>query len=253
LEDKYKPLYFFNDTDEKNKKLFGEKGTRLLEMTKQGSRVPTGFIVTSAMCLLFYDNQEKLLQFLMGEIQAAMRKLEKISGKIFGDSENPLLVSVDSSPPVPIHGIIDNILNLGMNDSTVLGLIKQKYDQHAVLESYLRFVNSFSTIVLGINVDIFKEIKEDQQKIHNKLLNRKQDQYFLLIQKTKSLIKEQYNIDFPNDPYKQLELAISAIFKSWMRNRAVEYRRQYRITKEIADGTAIIVSEMVFDNIVKDN
>ena len=81
MTDKYKPLYFFNDTDEKNKKLFGEKGTRLLEMTKQGSDVPTGFIVTSAMCLLFYDNQEKLLQFLMGEIQAAIRKLEKISGK----------------------------------------------------------------------------------------------------------------------------------------------------------------------------
>jgi pyruvate,orthophosphate dikinase len=248
LEDKYKPIYFFNDTDEKNKKLFGEKGTRLLEMTRQGSRVPTGFIVTSAMCLLFYDNQEKLLQFLMGEIQAAIRKLEQISGKIFGDSENPLFVSVDSSPPVPIHGIIENILNLGMNDSTVLGLIKQKYDQHVVLESYLRFVNSFSTIVLGINVDIL-----DQQKLHNKLLNGKQDQYLLLINKMKSLIKEQYNIDFPNDPYKQLELAISAIFKSWMRSRAVEYRRQYGITKEIADGTAIIVSEMVFDNIGKDN
>jgi pyruvate,orthophosphate dikinase len=248
LEDKYKPIYFFNDTDEKNKKLFGEKGTRLLEMTRQGSRVPTGFIVTSAMCLLFYDNQEKLLQFLMGEIQAAIRKLEQISGKIFGDSENPLFVSVDSSPPVPIHGIIENILNLGMNDSTVLGLIKQKYDQHVVLESYLRFVNSFSTIVLGINVDIL-----DQQKLHNKLLNGKQDQYLLLINKMKSLIKEQYNIDFPNDPYKQLELAISAIFKSWMRSRAVEYRRQYGITKEIADGTAIIVSEMVFDNIGKDS
>ena len=226
MEDKYKPLYFFNDTDEKNKKLFGEKGTRLLEMTKKGSHVPTGFIVTSAMCLLFSDNHEKLLQFLMGEIQAAIRKLEQVSGKIFGDSENPLFVSVDSSPPVPIHGIIENILNLGMNDSTVLGLIKKKYDQHAVLESYLRFVNSFSNIVLGINVDIFKEIKEDQQKLHNKLLNGKQqDQYLLLINKMKSLIKEQYNIDFPNDPYKQLELAISAIFKSWMRNRAVEYRR----------------------------
>ena len=254
MEDKYKPIYFFNDTDEKNKKLFGEKGTRLLEMTRQGSRVPTGFIVTSAMCLLFYDNQEKLLQFLMGEIQAAIRKLEQVSGKIFGDSENPLFVSVDSSTPVPIHGIIENILNLGMNDSTVLGLIKKKYDQHAVLESYLRFVNSFSTIVLGINVDIFKEIKEDQQKLHNKFLNGKQqDQYLLLINKMKSLIKEQYNIDFPNDPYKQLELAISAIFKSWMRNRAVEYRRQYGITKEIADGTAIIVSEIIYDNIGKDN
>jgi pyruvate, orthophosphate dikinase len=146
LEDKYKPIYFFNDTDEQNKKLFGEKGTRLLEMTRQGSRVPTGFIVTSAMCLLFYDNQENLLQFLMGEIQAAIRKLEQVSEKIFGDSENPLFVSVDSSPPVPIQGIIENILNLGMNDSTVLGLIKQKYHQHAVLESYLRFVNSFSTL-----------------------------------------------------------------------------------------------------------
>ncbi len=251
MEDKYKPLYFFNDTDEKNKKLFGEKGTRLLEMTKQGSHVPTGFIVTSAMCLLFYDNQEKLLQFLMGEIQAAIRKLEKISGKIFGDSENPLFLSVDSSPVVPIHGIIDNILNLGINDSTVLGLIKQKYDQLAVLKSYLKFVNSFSTIVLGINVDIFKEIKEEQQKIHHNLLNGKQDQYLLLIKKMKSLIKEQYNIDFPNDPYRQLELAISAIFKSWMRNRAVEYRREYGITKEIADGTAIIVCEIVFDYIGK--
>ncbi|HYY71696.1 MAG TPA: hypothetical protein VE595_04730 [Nitrososphaeraceae archaeon] len=81
MEDRYKPLYFFNDTDEKNKKLFGEKGTRLLEMTKKGSHVPTGFIVTSAMCLLFSDNHEKLLQFLMGEIQAAIRKLEKISEK----------------------------------------------------------------------------------------------------------------------------------------------------------------------------
>lgn len=146
MEDKYKPIYFFNDTDEKNKKLFGEKGTSLLEMTRQGSRVPTGFIVTSAMCLLFYDNQEKLLQFLMGEIQAAIRKLEQVSWKIFGDSENQLFVSVDSSPPVPIPGIIENILNLGMNDSTVLGLIKQKYDQHAVLESYLRFVNSFQLL-----------------------------------------------------------------------------------------------------------
>ena len=222
-------------------------------MTRQGSRVPTGFIVTSAMCLLFYDNQEKLLQFLMGEIQAAIRKLEQISGKIFGDSENPLFVSVDSSPPVPIHGIIENILNLGMNDSTVLGLIKQKYDQHTIWESYLGFVNYFSTIVLGTSVDIFKEIKEDQQEIHHNLLNGKQDQYLLLIKKMKSLIKEQYNIDFPNDPYKQLELAISAIFKSWMRNRAVEYRRQYGITKEIADGTAIIVSEMIFDDIGKDN
>jgi len=253
LEDKYKPLYFFNDTDEKNKKLFGEKGTRLMEMTKQGSLVPTGFIVTSAMCLLFYDNQEKLLQFLMGEIQVAIRKLEKITGKIFGDPENPLFVSVDSSPAVPIHGIIDNISNLGMNDSTVKGLIKQRYDQHTVWEFYLRFVNSFSTIVLGICVDSFKEIKEDQQKIHHNLLNGKQDQYPLLIKKMKSLIKEQYNIDFPNDPYKQLELAISAIFKSWVRNRAVEYRRQYGITKEIADGTAIIVSEMVFDDIGNDN
>ena len=99
----------------------------------------------------------------------------------------------------------------------------------------------------------FKEIKEDQQKIHHNLLNGKQEQNLLLIKKMKSLIKEQYNIDFPNDPYKQLELAIAAIFKSWMRNRTVEYRRHYGITKEIADGTAIIVSEMVFDNKGKDN
>lgn len=99
----------------------------------------------------------------------------------------------------------------------------------------------------------FLEIKEDQQKIHHNLLNGKQEQNLLLINKMKSLIKEQNNIDFPNDPYKQLELAIAAIFKSWMRNRAVKYRRHYGITKEIADGTAIIVSELVFDEIGKDN
>ena len=253
MEDKYKPIYFFNDTDENNKKLFGEKGTRLIEMTKQGVHVTSGFIVTSTMCLLFYHNQEKLLQFLMAEIRAAIGKLEKITGKIYGDSLNPLFVSVNSSPPISIDGIIDNISNLGMNDSTVLGVIKQKNDQQTVWESYVKFVISFSTIVLGIGMDTFKEIKEDKQEINHNFSNRKQDQYLLLINKMKSLIKEQYNIDFPNDPYKQLELAISAIFKSWMRSRAVEYQRQYGITKEIADGTAIIVSEMVFDNIGKDN
>ncbi len=253
MEDKYKPIYFFNDTDEKNKKLFGEKGTRLMEMTKQGVNVISGFIVTSTMCLLFYDNQEKLLQFLMTEIRAAIRKLEKITGKIFGDSKNPLFISVNSSPAVSIHGIIDNILNLGMNDLTVLGLIKQQYDQQTIWESYVRFVISFSNTVLGINIDTFKEIKEDKQKINHNFSNRKQDKYLILIKKMKSLIKEKYNIDFPDDPYKQLELAISAIFKSYMGKKAVEYRRQYRITKEIADGTAIIVCEMVFDTIGKDN
>lgn len=155
MEDKYKPIYFFNDTDEKNKKLFGEKGTRLIEMTKQGVHVTSGFIVTSTMCLLFYDNQEKLLQFLMTEIRAAIGKLEKITEKIFGDSLNPLFVSVNSSPAVSIHGMIDNILNLGMNDSTVLGLIKQKYNQQTVWETYIKFIISFSTIVLGISMDTF--------------------------------------------------------------------------------------------------
>lgn len=252
MEDKYKPIYFFNDTDEKNKKLFGEKGTRLIEMTKQGVHVTSGFIVTSTMCLLFYDNQEKLLQFLMTEIRAAIGKLEKITKKIFGDSLNPLFVSVNSSPAVSIHGMIDNILNLGMNDLTVLGLIKQKYNQQTVWETYIKFIISFSTIVLGISMDTFKEIKEDKQEINHNFSNRKQDKYLLLIKKMKSLIKEKYNIDFPDDPYKQLELAISAIFKSWMEKKAVEYRHQNGITKDIADGTAIIVCEMVFDNIGKD-
>ena len=252
MEDKYKPIYFFNDTDEKNKKLFGEKGTRLIEMTKQGVHVTSGFIVTSTMCLLFYDNQEKLLQFLMTEIRAAIGKLEKITEKIFGDSLNPLFVSVNSSPAVSIHGMIDNILNLGMNDSTVLGLIKQNHKQQIVWGSYIKFIISFSTIVLGISMDTFKEIKEDKQEIYHNFSNRKQDKYLLLIKKMKSLIKEKYNIDFPDDPYKQLELAISAIFKSWMGKKAAEYRHQNGITKDIADGTAIIVCEMVFDNIGKD-
>ena len=190
MEDKYKPIYFFNDTDQKNKKLFGEEGTRLIEMTKQGVHVKSGFILTSTMCLLFYDNQEKLLQFLMSEIRAAMGKLEKITGKIYGNSLNPLFVSVNSSPPVSIHGIIDSISNLGINDSTVLGLIKQKYNQQRVWESYVKFIISFSTIVLEIGMDTFKEIKEDKQEINHNFLNRKQDQYLILIKKMKSLIKK---------------------------------------------------------------
>ena len=116
-------------------------------MTKQGVHVKSGFIITSTMCLLFYDNQEKLLQFLMSEIRTAMGKLEKITGKIYEDSLNPLFVSVNSSPPVSIHGMIDSISNLGMNDSTVLGLIKQKYNQQTVWESYVKFIIIFNNCI----------------------------------------------------------------------------------------------------------
>jgi pyruvate, orthophosphate dikinase len=125
LEDKYKPIYFINDTGENNRKLFGEKGTQLLQMAKQGDPISPGFIITSVMCLLFFfDNKEKLIQFLMVEIRAAIRKLERLIGNLFGDSINPLIVSVYSSPAVPVRGRIDGILYLRMNESTVLGLMK---------------------------------------------------------------------------------------------------------------------------------
>jgi pyruvate, orthophosphate dikinase len=251
VEEKYKPIYFFNDTDEINRKLFGEKGAKLMEMNKQGVTLPPGFIVTSAMCLLFYDNQEKLLQFLMGEIHAAIQKLEKITGKTFGGSENPLFVSVDSSSYIPINSIIDNISNVGMNESTILGLIEKRYNQTEILESYLRFITLFSTAILGINVQVFKELKDDQQKIDHIRLKQNQEQYLSLIKKMKSLIKKHHNINFPDDPYKQLELAISAMYKSWIRNRERKHQSPYDITKDIADGIAIIVCEANFDNIRK--
>jgi pyruvate, orthophosphate dikinase len=165
LEDKYKPIYFFNYTDENNRKLFGEKGIQLLQMAKQGDPISPGFIITSAMCLLFFDNKEKLLQFLMVEIRAAIRKLERLTGNLFGDSINPSFVSVYSSPAVPVRGIINSILYLGMNESTVLGLKKQNNQKNTVWESYIRFIISFSTIVLGVNEKIFKEIK-NQLKIN---------------------------------------------------------------------------------------
>jgi pyruvate, orthophosphate dikinase len=124
LEDKYKPIYFINDTGENNRKLFGEKGTQLLQMAKQGDPISPGFIITSVMCLLFFLIKEKLLQFLMVEIRAAIRKLERLIGKLFGDSINPLIVSVYSSPAVPVRGRIDSILYLRTNELTVLGLMK---------------------------------------------------------------------------------------------------------------------------------
>jgi pyruvate, orthophosphate dikinase len=144
LEDKYKPIYFFNYTDENNRKLFGEKGIQLLQMAKQGDPISPGFIITSAMCLLFFDNKEKLLQFLMVEIRAAIRKLERLTGKLFGDSINPSFVSVYSSPAVPVRGIINSILYLGMNESTVLGLMKQnnqKYSMGIIYSIYYLLFN----------------------------------------------------------------------------------------------------------------
>ena len=240
-----KPIYFFDETDGVDKMLLGGKGAGLAEMTRLGLPVPPGFIITTEICEKFYEAGRRLPDGLMDEVRKSIRRLEGLTGKRFGDRDNPLLVSVRSGSPVSMPGMMDTILNLGLNDETVEGLAKQSGKPEFAWDTYWRFMQMLGKIILGI----------DARKIDSKA--RGKDLSSLEVLKTivassKSLCEEEGK-KFPADPYKQLELAIDAVFRSWMGKRAVEYRKQYNITQDMAGGTAATIVAMVFGNMGSDS
>jgi pyruvate,orthophosphate dikinase len=235
-----KPIYFFDEADGRNKMLLGGKGAGLAEMTKLGLPVPPGFIITTEICEKFYEAGKRLPDGLMDEVRKSIRRLEGMTGKKFGDSDNPLLVSVRSGAPVSMPGMMDTILNLGLNDQTVEGLARQSSDSRFAWDAYRRFIQMFGKIVLGVDDRKFDSILAGKDLSSPKVLRDIVGSFMALCKDT--------GRKFPADPYKQLELAIDAVFRSWMGKRAVEYRKRYNITPDSAGGTAVTIVTMVFGN-----
>ncbi|HEX6560425.1 MAG TPA: pyruvate, phosphate dikinase [Nitrososphaera sp.] len=244
-----KPIYFFDEADGKNRALLGGKGAGLAEMTKLDLPVPPGFIITTDICEKFYEAGRRLPDGLMDEVRKSIRRLEAITGKKFGDAKNPLLVSVRSGAPVSMPGMMDTILNLGLNDQTVEGLAAQSGDLRFALDAYRRFIQMFGKIVLGADD---RQFEKALLAANNGTASPDEKTLRKVIASFRSLC-EATGKRFPDDPYKQIEFAIDAVFTSWTGKRAVEYRRQYGITPDMANGTAVTVVAMVFGNMGRDS
>lgn len=250
-----KSIYFFDEGDGKNKKLLGGKGAGLCEMTKLGLAVPPGFTITTDVCNKYYQNNKKLTKGLMREVRRCIAKIEKRTGKKFGSADNPLLVSVRSGAAISMPGMMDTILNLGLNDQTVIGLAKKSNNPRFAWDSYKRFIQLFGKVVFGIDDKKFNEVLEKAKLAQNVYLDSDLNEKSLknIVSEYKQICENYVGRSFPTDPYKQLELAIEAVFKSWMGERALVYRDKYKITKDIANGTAVNVVTMVFGNMGNDS
>lgn len=226
-----------------------------MEMTQLGLPVPPGFTITTEVCTKYYDNNMRLPKNLMAEVRKAMKKVEKKTGRELGSVKNPLLVSVRSGAATSMPGMMDTILNLGLNDKTVIGLGNSNDNLRFAWDSYLRLIQLFGKVVFLIEDDKFRDASLGKGlRPDSKHANAPdEDALKETVETYKRVFEENSGISFPQDPYRQLELAIKAVFKSWMGERAVVYREKYKITKEIANGTAVNVVAMVFGNMGDDS
>ena len=243
-------VYAFTKGNGKNKQLLGGKGANLCEMTQIGLNVPPGFTITTEACLDYLAREKVLPAGLMNEVHAQMKALEQATGKLFGDAHNPLLVSVRSGSAMSMPGMMDTILNLGMNRDTLQGEIEQTGDERFAYDAYRRFIQLFGKVALGITDEYFdkpfEELKRREgvkEDVGLSADNLKEISAVFL-----DVVHGQTGRPFPEDPYEQLELAIKAVFNSWMGKRAVDYRREFNITPDKANGTAVNVCTMVFGN-----
>jgi pyruvate, orthophosphate dikinase len=232
--------------------LLGGKGAGLAEMTAAGLPVPSGFTITTDACLRFYEAGGTFPEGLEEQIERAMRELEKRTGKEFGSVGNPLLVSVRSGARVSMPGMMDTILNLGLNDRTVEALARLSGDERFAWDAYRRFIMMFSTVVLGIPKERFDEPIESVRKSLGVKSDPQIDaaSWKKLVERFKAIVREAGR-EFPQDAPEQLKLAVEAVFDSWNSKRAVDYRRFNKIPDDW--GTAVTVMEMVFGNMGEDS
>ena len=247
-------VYAFENGDGKNKLLLGGKGANLCEMTQIGLNVPPGFVVTTEACLAYLD-KNRLPAGLMDEVKGHLAALEKKTGKGFGNGRNPLLVSVRSGSAMSMPGMMDTILNLGLNETSLQGLIRQTANERFAYDAYRRFIQLFGKVALGIGDEQFDErmtaIKRKfgaRQDVDLDAGHLKQ-----LAGDFLEVVKRHTGKPFPQDPYEQLEVSMGAVFRSWLGKRAVDYRKQFRITEAMANGTAVNVCSMVFGNMGDDS
>ncbi len=244
----------FKDTKKiKNpKNILGGKGANLSEMGKMGLPVPPGFTISTEVCDLFYKNKKKLKPKIINEINKELKNIEKDSGKKFGDLKNPLLLSVRSGARVSMPGMMDTILNLGLNDKTVTALADKTSNMRFAKDSYRRFIQMYANVVMGVESYNFEELIENYKLTKGVLLDTDldEDDWDGLIKDFKNIVKEKTKKDFPQNINEQLLGAISAVFLSWESNRAKVYRKLNHIPSEW--GTAVNVQSMVFGNMGDD-
>ena len=243
-----KYVYLFKEGNETMRNQLGGKGANLAEMTILGIPVPQGFIVTTEACNKYYNDGKVISEEVLEQIQNHIAKLEEITGKKFGSLENPLLVSVRSGARVSMPGMMDTILNLGLNDEAVEVVAKQTNNPRFAYDSYRRFVQMFSDVVMGVEKRLFENIIDEMKEARGVHYDTEltADDLKELVVKFKDLYKKEMKKDFPQDPKEQLVEAITAVFRSWDNPRAIVYRRLNDIPGEW--GTAVNVQEMVFGN-----
>ena len=250
-----KAIYAFEDADSKNRALLGGKGAGLSEMTKLKLPVPPGFTITTEVCNEYYENKNQLPKNLMSQVIKNISKIEKKTGKKWNSSNNPLLVSVRSGAAISMPGMMDTILNLGLNDQTVLGLAKMTGNPRFAWDSYRRFIQLFGKVVFGVNDEKFDSVlkasKKKQGVTDDSKLNV--DSLKKIVVKYKKICENHTKRKFPINPNEQIQLAIDAVFRSWMGERAVVYREKNNITRNIASGTAVNCQTMVFGNMGNDS
>ncbi len=254
MPDKF--VYFFSAGESEGnagmKNVLGGKGANLAEMTSLGLPVPPGFTIATEMCQVFYDNGEKLPDAFKSKVLEALGKVEKLLGKKFGDPANPLLVSVRSGARASMPGMMDTILNLGLNDATVEGLGKQAGNARFAWDSYRRFLTMYSNVVMGMNTSLLEVVLEDLKEAKGYHLDTEMtaDDLKTLVSKYRKQILESTGTHFPTDPLEQLWGAVSAVFRSWNSERALIYRQLHGYPSSW--GTAVNVQSMVFGNMGED-
>jgi pyruvate,orthophosphate dikinase len=247
-------VYSFEEGDGKNRLLLGGKGANLCEMTQIGLNVPPGFTITTDACTAYLEKNQ-LPAGLMDEIRSYMTALEKKTGKGFGDAKQPLLISVRSGSAMSMPGMMDTILNLGLNDVSLKGLIAQTGNERFAYDAYRRFIQLFGKIALNIGDEHFDDRMDAIKRKHSahQDVDLSADNLKELAGEFLAIIEQHTGKPFPQDPYEQLEISVGAVFRSWMGKRAVDYRKQFRITKDQANGTAVNICTMVFGNMGNDS
>ncbi len=252
-----KYVYFFGDGKAEGnvslRNLLGGKGANLAEMTNLGVSVPAGFTITTEVCIEYYKNNYQYPEELKTQVLENLKRIEKVMGAKFSDTDNPLLVSVRSGARVSMPGMMDTILNLGLNDSTVKGLIKNTNNERFAFDCYRRFIQMYGNVVIGIEHAEFEKIIQNKKDKKGVKLDTALDTNDLreIMLESKNIIKKNTKRDFPEDPYEQLWGAIGAVFKSWNNKRAIEYRKIHNIPETW--GTAVNVQAMVYGNMGEDS
>ncbi|HXG65899.1 MAG TPA: pyruvate, phosphate dikinase, partial [Blastocatellia bacterium] len=235
------------------KDLLGGKGAGLAEMTNAGLPVPPGFTITTEACNAYYASGRQFPEGMWDQALEALKKVEQATGKKFGDASNPLLVSVRSGAKFSMPGMMDTVLNLGLNEETLQGLAALTANERFAYDAYRRFIQMFAKIVLGVDGELFEHaFDEAKRKAKAKLDTDLNAQHLKAIcEEFKKIVRRETGADFPTDPYRQLEEAIKAVFRSWNGDRAIAYRRKEKIPDDL--GTAVNVVTMVFGNMGNDS